>query len=173
MELRTADFHVTLNDPDLWRDIKGYEGLYKISYNGIVYSYQSDKYLRPGLGGVGYLTVALSAPGIPARTHNIHRLVAEAFIENPEGKRCVNHIYGYKLNNHKDLLEWATSKENNNHAVRTGLRKTKCTPEVIRAIVAEHVKADPEHGARALARKFGLDKSTVHEILNQYKYLKN
>lgn len=57
----------------------------------------------------------------------LHRLIAQAFIPNPENKRCVNHKDGNKLNNHIDNLEWMTSSENNQHAYDTGLRRPPWT----------------------------------------------
>lgn len=171
MQLQKADYHRTLNSPSIWQDIKGYEGLYKISYNGIVYSVRTDKYLSPGFTkATGYLSVVLVNEQRDKSTYYIHRLVGEHHVSNPENKPLINHKYGYKLNNHKDIIEWATFKENNNHAISWGLRKVKLTPELIASIVSEHVKGDKDKGAKALAMKYNLNKSTIHEILNKYKY---
>lgn len=82
---------------------------YKVTRGGEVYS--PFRKLKPGKGSHGYLTVNLC--GI---SRLVHRLVAEKYIPNPEGKRTVNHIDGDKLNNNVDNLEWATDSENNKHA---------------------------------------------------------
>lgn len=76
--------------------------------------------LKPSEDENGYLLVGLSHNGTTKRVF-IHRLVSEAFLENPEGKPTVNHIDGNKHNNHIENLEWATYKEQRDHAVRTGL----------------------------------------------------
>ncbi|MCP3852664.1 MAG: HNH endonuclease [Gammaproteobacteria bacterium] len=75
----------------------------------------------------GYLAVASNW-----KNKYVHRIVAEAFIPNPKGKRCINHIDGNKSNNHVDNLEWATHSENIQHALKTGLfvrRGAHLTPE--------------------------------------------
>jgi hypothetical protein len=71
----------------------------------------------------GYMQVSLGRG--KNQSAKIHRLVALAFIPNPENKITVNHIDGNKSNNHVSNLEWATYKENNNHAQRTGLWKPR------------------------------------------------
>ena len=166
MILRKANFHDALTNNNTARFVPGYEGLYKITYNGMVYSYVKNKFLKPGLGGVGYLTVSLNH-----KSHSIHSLVANAFLPNPLNKRTVNHKDGNKLNNHLSNLERATNGENNKHAVDTGLRKIKCTPEMIAEVLDLHIKADKNFGAKSLAKKFNVNKSTIHDILNTHKYL--
>ena len=70
----------------------------------------------------GYEKVCLYKNG-ERTTKRVHRLVAEAFIDNPENKPCVNHIDGNKKNNNVNNLEWVTYSENMQHAVREGLAK--------------------------------------------------
>lgn len=124
---------------EVWRDIKGYEGLYQISNLGRVrgldrYSNNYSNYLtgktnkRKIYGRIltnkkgKYLFVMLSKNG-RYKTKSIHRLIAEAFIENPNNYNCVNHIDGNKYNNSINNLEWCTTSENNTHAYRNGLNK--------------------------------------------------
>lgn len=113
---------------EIYMDIIGYDGKYKISNFGNVMSMnyrgntKKQKVLTPIRHHLGYLLVHLVGEGNKVKIKMIHTLVAEAFIPNPDGKKFVNHIDGNKQNNHVSNLEWATSKENMNHAIRTGLR---------------------------------------------------
>lgn len=115
---------------EIWKDIKGYEGLYKISNYGRIYSYYSKKLLKTTLCNGGYLRGHLYK-NTKVKAFLVHRLVAKAFIPNPENKPEVNHIDGNKKNNNVENLEWVTSKENMEHAVINnlgvgkGVRKTK------------------------------------------------
>ena len=60
---------------------------------------------------------------IRGKNRSVHRMVAQTWVENPEGKPCVNHKDGNKLNNHANNLEWTTQSENQKHAYDTGLQK--------------------------------------------------
>lgn len=108
---------------EIYKDIPGYEGRYQVSNLGNVKSlnYQNThkaKVMTPIAHHRGYMIIHLGQENIKF----IHTLVAKAFIPNPEGKKYVNHIDGNKHNNIVTNLEWVTSKENVNHAIRTGLR---------------------------------------------------
>lgn len=76
--------------------------------------------LKPAKDKKGYLRVGIVIDG-KLNTRKVHRLVAQAFIPNPENKPQVNHIDGNKLNNDYRNLEWYTNKENANHAIKKGL----------------------------------------------------
>lgn len=95
----------------LIKPIKGWEDRYSITNDGRVYSYFSNKYLKPVLDKDGYATVNLSRDKI-TRKYRIHRLVAETFIDNPDNKKEINHKDFNKSNNWFENLEWVTQEEN-------------------------------------------------------------
>ena len=101
-------------------DIQGYEGLYKIDRKGNVYRKNKNRMLKPAPTNWGYLTVDLHKNG-KGKTHKVHRMVAMAFIPNPDNKALVNHKDGNKLNNSVENLEWCTYSENLKHAWDKGL----------------------------------------------------
>lgn len=124
-----------------WRDIKGYEGYYQVSNLGAARSVTRKVWRSDSKWGHGYLTqlsgrrlscvqkdngyfvVTLSLHG-KHRTHYIHRLIADAFLENPNSLPEVNHKDGNKSNNHIGNLEWCSHKENAVHAWENGLAAT-------------------------------------------------
>lgn len=116
---------------EVWRDIPGYEGLYKISNYGRVMSlpklrgraFVGETMLKPHLMQ-GYLYVTMQKNNKP-KAIAIHRLIATAFIENAHNKPIVNHVDGNKLNNDISNLEWVTYSENTLHAYKTGLKDPK------------------------------------------------
>ena len=107
---------------EIWKDIKGYEGLYRVSNMGNVESLNyhntgKTQILRPIIQSKGYLVVALFKDGKPKR-HTIHRLVAAAFLSNPLGLPQVNHIDEDKTNNRVENLEWCDCAYNHNYGTR-------------------------------------------------------
>jgi hypothetical protein len=106
---------------DLLKQIQDYED-YKIDGNGNVYSYKKNvaKKMIPQKATAGYHYVSLCKNGT-RKNRFIHRLMAQAFIENPENKLEVNHKNGNKLDNRLCNLEWVTPSENIKHAVKLGL----------------------------------------------------
>ena len=97
--------------------VKGYEGRYIVTSTGQIFSLKNGKKCSRALvmDKGGYLVVSLWANN-SAKQCKVHRLVAEAFIPNPEQKRCVNHKDGNKQNNNVENLEWVTHGENKHHA---------------------------------------------------------
>lgn len=109
------------------------------------------------------------------RPKKVHRLVAEAFVPNPDNKPFVNHIDGNKANCCASNLEWATASENSKHAVATGLvvmpvgeknRASKLDAETVKYIRDVYVPRDKHFGARGLARELGVSKSTVTNVIS-------
>lgn len=113
---------------EIWKDIQGYESIYQVSNFGNVKSLQSGnhhskiKILTPICADGRYLRVTLYKQKKP-KYFPVHRLVAMAFIPNPENKPQVNHINGNKKDNRVENLEWCTSSENNLHAYKSGINK--------------------------------------------------
>lgn len=105
------------NRKEEWIPIEGYEGYYEISSLGRVYSIRRNIILKNKISPTGYARVNLSVNGI-AKHHAVHRLVANAFIKNPDNKPTVNHINENKLDNSVENLEWATNAEQNVHGTR-------------------------------------------------------
>lgn len=111
---------------EIWRPISGLEEHYEVSNLGRVrriksgYGTSAGRYLNFIDNGNGYAIASMSKDSTHYRRY-VHRLVAEAFIPNPDGKPEVNHIDGNKRNNRVDNLEWVTRAENNAHMFRTGL----------------------------------------------------
>jgi len=95
---------------------------YEVSDCGLVKSLKHNIILAPGMDTYGYPQVGIYLNDVRFN-RKVHRLVAEAFIPNPENKPEINHKDGNKINNDVKNLEWSTTKENIDHAIRTGLRK--------------------------------------------------
>lgn len=149
---------------EIWKDIEEYEGRYKISNLGNVYTHVSNKYMTPNQCRIGYLRVNLRNSQGVCKSRAVHRLVAQAFIPNPENKPEVNHIDEDKTNNNVNNLEWMTRKENINHGTRTErMRKTQSIP-----IIATNLKTGEStdfNSGKECARELGLHTSNLTEVL--------
>ena len=109
---------------EVWKDVVGYEGLYRISNKGTVcriYKNGKVNFMTPRILN-GYWRVKL-CNGNTQKEYFLHRLIAQAFIPNPENKPEINHINGIKTDNRIENLEWVTRSENAIHATKTGLLK--------------------------------------------------
>lgn len=107
-----------------WKDIYSYEGKYKISNYGRVYSVTNNKIMKPYPNKQGYLRINLNNKD-GGHKYFIHKLVALHFIPNPGLRDSVNHIDGNPNNNKENNLEWTTPLENTAHAWKTGLATAK------------------------------------------------
>ena len=104
---------------EIWKSIKGYEGLYEVSNLGRVKSllYGKERILKPQKQRNGYLHIIL-CKNVKMKTFKVHRLVATAFIPNPECFEQINHKDEDKTNNCVSNLEWCSSKYNKNYGSR-------------------------------------------------------
>ena len=105
---------------EIWKDIKGYNEKYKISNLGRIKNTNTNKILSQHISKCGYYRVGLYKKK-KSKNIEIHRIVAETFIYNQKQKEEVNHIDGNKKNNNVNNLEWATHKEDINHAWKNQL----------------------------------------------------
>ena len=119
---------------EIWKDIEGYEGLYQISSYGRIKSLRDhhgnyrEKILKQGTRKDGYKNTALSKDG-KLKTYSVHRLVAAAFLDNPNNYPCVNHKDEQKYNNYVENLEWCTSKYNCNYGTKSERQSKAITGE--------------------------------------------
>lgn len=154
-----------------WKDIESYEGFYKISSRGNVFSVRRNKILKPYVVH-GYYAIELNKNGI---THKylVHRLVAMAFLENKLQKTEVNHIDGNKSNNNLNNLEWCTSQENSLHAINNGLQKldgenngnNKLKNKDVVFIRQNYKPYDKKFGIKPLTEKFNVSRTTISMIV--------
>jgi len=144
---------------EYWKDIEEFPN-YRVSNFGNVWSKKNNIVLKPYKTNRGYLTVGFWLNGKKKRL-SIHRLVAQAFLPNPDNLPEVNHINGCKTDNSLKNLEWASGRNNVLHAYQTKLRKTKLS----KTQVAE-IKNLIEKGLtqRKTASKYNVSHSTIGEI---------
>lgn len=144
---------------------------YFIDRSGKVYSDvgSSLRELKATITKKGYLNIK-----IKGKTYKVHRLVALAYIPNPQNLPQVNHIDGNKSNNQDSNLEWVNNSENQLHAWETGLQPVRhainisLTQEQADAIRRTYTES--EIGTSELARNYGVSKTTIKDILNAKYY---
>lgn len=169
---------------ELWKDIKGFEGYYQVSNYGNARSldrvietkrgprtYKGQSLTLSEHTG-GYLNISLGRKN----KRFVHRLVAEAFISNPNDLPEVNHKDGDKRNNYVSNLEWVTPSDNQLHSKETGLAPTgeihpqaKLSNEDVEFIRNNYIPKHPEFSGKALAEKYGVARSIISRIINNTK----
>jgi hypothetical protein len=147
---------------DEWKAVAGYEEIYKVNSRGDIFSEYSKRNLIPYLSNDGYLRVNL-CKNKKVKITMLHRIVAGAFIPNPEKFPIVNHIDGNKANPVAENLEWTTCSGNLIHAFSHGLSKIsdKCKQAVSRVAA--------ENGAKTTRKSvIQLDNTGIvlHEFLS-------
>lgn len=170
---------------EIWKDIVGYQGVFMISSHGRVKSLKrkrvlNDRILKCGVNCVGYRVVTLSYEG-KKKFKTLHRIIAIAFMDNPNNKPQINHKDGNKLNNYIDIdnpensnLEWVTDSENKFHAHATGLIKipsrigekshnVKLTNDEVYFI---KVLLNVGETRQSIADRFDVSRSTIKMIAN-------
>lgn len=166
---------------EIWKDIKGYEGLYQISNLGRVKSLGNGnsnksklKIMKTTLNHKGYPMISLCKDGV-SKKFSVHRLVAEAFIPNPDNLPQVNHIDEVKTNNRIDNLEWCTAEYN----VKYGTRTAKTSKPILQ-ITLENKIINLWGSIRSVENILGFDNSNIqkcckgkhnHSYNYQWKYL--
>lgn len=150
------------------REIPNYKG-YFATPDGRVYSEKVKRFLKPR-NHRGYWSIGISVDG-KKKTATVHRLIAFAFVDNPENKKVINHKDGDKKNNNISNLEWCTTSENILHAFKTGLsspmagskhgfaKLTEADIPVIRSLSSQGKSLSQ------IAGKFKVDIKTVHRIV--------
>ncbi len=160
---------ITPTDCSKWVNFNSF---IKVSSDGEIKSH--GKLINGEICKTGYKRVHVSHNGIEYK-FLVHRLVAMAFIPNPDKLPCVNHKDGNKQNNCADNLEWVTYSENQKHAYRTGLRSAKgtkngqhkLTEKDVEAVRAKYVKGKhTENNSYGLAKKYGVSPKTIQQIVN-------
>ena len=154
-----------------------YDGLYQVSRDGRVFSLVTNKWLKPRSAGNGYHAVMLYKDK-KGKNFLVHRLVAEAFVERPLEKSCVNHIDGDKTNNSAENLEWVTYSENMYHSSRMGLHAgsdiqkaaARKNGKVMRKLTDDQAATVHKLYAdgmlqREIAKQFGMSQSQISAIL--------
>lgn len=143
------------------KEIEGFPG-YFIEDNGSVWSEYSNKFLKPLHDTNGYLMVNLHKDG-KQWSKRIHRLVAEAFINNPNNYDQVNHIDENKENNNINNLEWVTQQENNKYIEKIGHHSGRPKKKVL----VEFRNGDREEyeSLAECAKHFNVNKSTIQSYI--------
>jgi hypothetical protein len=141
------------------KDIKGFEGLYAVTSCGKIWSYKSGKFLTPGKATGGYLNVDLCKDG-KRKTFLIHRLVAEAYLRNPDNLPQINHKDENKENNCWRNLEWCDEDYNVNFGTRNKRVSKKLSKPIICVETGERF-----YGISECARQMNLYATSICKVL--------
>ena len=169
---------------EIWKDIENYEGLYQVSNLGRIRTCKRKvEYFNPKLNRIsshtvkskiktpsikdnGYMQVTLNKDNI-GRSFYVHRLVAQAFISNPDNKKTVNHKDFNKQNNKAENLEWATYKEQEHHKI---LNHGKTVGNTKNIIIKFKNGYEKEYiSICEAARELNINRQIIYNIMNGAK----
>lgn len=160
------------------KDVTGFEGVYGVTRGGGVWSHRRGRLMsptrQPNKRGKFYLRVSLCIGGKYTKYY-VHRLVAEAYIQNPACKPTVNHKNGDTEDNAEGNLEWSTHKEQLEHAFATGLNKSfgsAAWGAKLKDLDVERIKVLYASGTlqQALADEYGVTQSVISRVVNNIQY---
>lgn len=162
-----------------WKPVAGYEGDYEVSNFGRVRSLKRSTYgriLRPCFDGrKHYLHVSLSKNGV-STVKNVHRIVAIAFLENPDNLPEVNHKDEDKTNNCANNLEWCSHVYNNRYGSKRTCSKgsrnamSRISEDTVREIRRLYIPNSPEFGVRALSKRFNISETHTCAIIKRRRW---
>jgi len=176
----------------MFKDIEGYKGLYAVDHKGNVWSYEKTSpigsnggvvkrgghLLKPNSSGrTAHLKVVLIKDG-NRKQHFVHRLVAQAFIANPDNLPMINHKDCDPTNNNVSNLEWCTAKQNSIHAYQNGRwtppnqsgsanSNAKFTDDDVKQIRKLHESIG---SCAEIARQYKVNPKTIHQIVNRKRW---
>ncbi len=154
---------------EIWKDIESIPG-YKISNQGRIKSH-TGKVLKTFHNSRGYVTIRISNYGNP-KSITLHRIVAKAFVPNPNNLPEVNHIDSNRANNNFNNLEWCTHSQNQFHAYKSGFRDHKGDNHPQRKINSDIVKEIRSRyipyvcTGKKLAAEYGITVSSLNNIIS-------
>ena len=111
-----------MNQKEIWKQVKGYEGIYEVSTLGKIKNSKRNIIKKPYKDKYGYFLIQLWSNN-KSLTTGLHRIIAQAFIPNPQNKPQINHKNGIRDDNRIENLEWCTVSENHKHSFRELGRK--------------------------------------------------
>lgn len=153
---------------EIWKDIEGWEGIYQVSNLGRIKKIlgKKEKILSLYTTG-GYYGVSFRKPNVH-KHYRVHRLIAQAFIPNPENKPFINHIDGNKKNNALSNLEWCTHQENITHAFRILEHgNMKLSMEDVESIRNLEINS---MNVKAISKQYNVDYQVVAHLLKNESY---
>lgn len=182
LEIERIEFWNSNPENEIWKPVVGFESSYEVSSIGRVRSKTRLIKKKKGIGAVfpskyfkfrkdshGYYKVVFNHEGERKNTM-IHRVVAEAFLDNPNNYPVVNHINGVKTDNRVENLEWCTFEHNSNHAIEIGLKKTKYSHEFRRNVYLDFMNGI---NYDIIEMKYSIDRKYIYSIISRFRLKAN